>query len=481
MPMIGRFAVLLLLALLATGALGQGAGARFDHVTTGYELTGAHRLQACESCHADAVFQGTPRECAACHSPGSRIGATPKSSDHVRTSEKCIACHTTSAWSPATIFDHDETMGGCASCHDNSQVPGKPAGHIATNMDCNACHGSVAWVPSKFDHGAITGNCASCHAAGGTATSKGPTHPATSSACETCHSSAAWSPVAHVDHAQVVGTCASCHDGTHATGRSATHIPSPDNCGTCHATSAWRPVRFDHAGVTERCATCHDGTRATGVGDAAHQGLDVLRRLSFDHDLEAGDPCRPRQRAGQLLVVPRRRHRQGQARQPHRDPGRVRQLPHRHRLEAGEIRPLPVREQLRELPRWHPRQGARPDPSADHGGVRVMPRHHRVEAGFDRRPHPGDRHLRLLPRRLHGHRQARQSHPDDGACDTCHTTWPGSQRDSATTASLPPASAATTESARPARAARTSARATAARPATPPSAGGRSLASITRW
>ena len=50
-------------------------------------------------------------------------------------------------------------------------------------------------------------------------------------------------------------------------------------------------------------------------------------------------------------------------------------------------------------------------PPADHGGVRVLPRHHRVEAGFDRRPHPGDRHLRLLPRRHHGHRQARQSHP----------------------------------------------------------------------
>ena len=128
MPMIGRFAVLLLLALLATGALGQGAGARFDHVTTGYELTGAHRLQACESCHADAVFQGTPRECAACHSQGSRIGATPKSSDHVRTSEKCIACHTTSAWSPATTFDHDETMGGCASCHDNSRAPASRPG-----------------------------------------------------------------------------------------------------------------------------------------------------------------------------------------------------------------------------------------------------------------------------------------------------------------------------------------------------------------
>ncbi len=42
-------------------AQGPGPGKQFDHLTTGYELTGAHRLQPCESCHVDAVFKGTPR------------------------------------------------------------------------------------------------------------------------------------------------------------------------------------------------------------------------------------------------------------------------------------------------------------------------------------------------------------------------------------------------------------------------------------
>ena len=40
---------------------------RFDHLTTGYELDGRHRDLRCESCHVDAVFRDTPRDCATCH------------------------------------------------------------------------------------------------------------------------------------------------------------------------------------------------------------------------------------------------------------------------------------------------------------------------------------------------------------------------------------------------------------------------------
>ncbi len=47
-----RRALLPLLLLLAGGtASAQVTGRNFDHLTTGFELTGAHRLQACESCH----------------------------------------------------------------------------------------------------------------------------------------------------------------------------------------------------------------------------------------------------------------------------------------------------------------------------------------------------------------------------------------------------------------------------------------------
>ena len=187
MNKLNKLVVLCLLALIGHGASAQGAGTLFDHVTTGYELTGAHKLQACESCHVDAVFQGTPRECLACHSRGSRVGATPKTSDHILSTERCDACHTTSAWTPATRFDHEETRGSCASCHNNAQAPGKPAGHIATTMECNACHGTVAWSPSKFDHGSRHRELRLVPQPGQHGDGKGPSHLQTSNACEACH------------------------------------------------------------------------------------------------------------------------------------------------------------------------------------------------------------------------------------------------------------------------------------------------------
>ena len=133
--------LVLILCSLACGiAHAQGAGRQFDHLTTGYELTGAHRLQDCESCHADAVFQGTPRDCFSCHSPGSRIGATPRPASHVMSSPRCDACHSTAAWSPATRVDHDAVQGNCASCHNGTQAPGKPPGHVQTVMDLSLIH-----------------------------------------------------------------------------------------------------------------------------------------------------------------------------------------------------------------------------------------------------------------------------------------------------------------------------------------------------
>ena len=45
----------------------------FDHLTTGFELDGVHRDLPCESCHLNAVFRGTPRDCATCHITGSPL------------------------------------------------------------------------------------------------------------------------------------------------------------------------------------------------------------------------------------------------------------------------------------------------------------------------------------------------------------------------------------------------------------------------
>ena len=226
---------LLPLLLLAAGTVSaQVTGRNFDHLTTGFELTGAHRLQACETCHVDAVFAGTPRVCAACHAQRSRIGATPKPSAHVASTDNCGACHTTSGWIPAGRFDHLEARGDCATCHDGLQAQGKPAGHLTTSQECSSCHSNTAWSPAKYNHSGITGVCASCHD-GVKATGKRATHPQTTSSCESCHTIAAWAPISRIDHTQVSGSCASCHDGTSATGKHALHVLTTAACASRHA------------------------------------------------------------------------------------------------------------------------------------------------------------------------------------------------------------------------------------------------------
>src|SRR5450631_3332226 len=73
------------LAALAPNAAGAAAPAAvapitvpFDHFATGFELDGVHRDLPCESCHLNAVFKGTPRNCGVCHITGSVYNATPK-------------------------------------------------------------------------------------------------------------------------------------------------------------------------------------------------------------------------------------------------------------------------------------------------------------------------------------------------------------------------------------------------------------------
>ena len=57
-----------------------------------YPLDGAHTKTACEKCHRNSVYAGTPRECGACHRDV-----------HVPTlGQQCATCHTTKAWTPAT-------------------------------------------------------------------------------------------------------------------------------------------------------------------------------------------------------------------------------------------------------------------------------------------------------------------------------------------------------------------------------------------
>ena len=228
----------------------QGRSERFedfDHLRTGFPLTGAHSRVGCETCHVRGVFKGTPTQCRTCHSPGRGIAITFKPANHIPTRVECDQCHLSNLW---TVVRFDHSMLGfsgtpqlCRSCHNGFMAEGKPINHILTNAQCDGCHSTRGWVPATFSHAlAAPGSCATCHN-GVAATGKPANHIPTIAPCDACHRTNAWIP-ATFDHANVPpGTCATCHNGVAATGKPRNHIPTNQSCDVCHSTQAWVPTR----------------------------------------------------------------------------------------------------------------------------------------------------------------------------------------------------------------------------------------------
>ena len=64
---VSKLLAALVLALWFAAPAAAVQRTQFDHLTTGYELRGFHRDLACEYCHLQGVFKGTPRTCVGCH------------------------------------------------------------------------------------------------------------------------------------------------------------------------------------------------------------------------------------------------------------------------------------------------------------------------------------------------------------------------------------------------------------------------------
>ncbi|MDH3519274.1 MAG: hypothetical protein OEM49_02360 [Myxococcales bacterium] len=249
------------------------SGAAFDHSTTRFPLTGSHRREPCESCHAEGLFAGTPDRCELCHDGSGLRAQTEKTRDHVSSSNRCDDCHDTVIWSRA-VFDHSGVEGRCATCHDGMQATGKPLDHILTNGDCGSCHSTLAWTPASFDHANITGTCAGCHD-GVTATGIDTGHFVTTSDCGACHDTRRWSPSTfrHAsagysgDHRRALD-CTACH----TTNRDSVPWPSPGyapDCAACHATDfkpdAHKkvdspPILYTVAELKDCTGACHEYT-----------------------------------------------------------------------------------------------------------------------------------------------------------------------------------------------------------------------------
>jgi len=227
-------------------------GEKFDHLTTGFALTGEHIQLDCGECHIGGVFETLPRECDACHD---NVIATGKNSNHIQTTQPCDVCHNTGAFLVSAIMDHSITEGNCVSCHDGVSAIGKPVNHIASTDVCDACHSVNFWVPVlTVDHEHTLGSCSNCHN-GVIATGKPSSHIPSTDVCEACHLATAASdwPAFQVDHAHVLGACSVCHQLPND------HIDSTDTCQACHtAGDTWVPTFIvDHAHVLGACTSCH--------------------------------------------------------------------------------------------------------------------------------------------------------------------------------------------------------------------------------
>ena len=175
--------------------------AKFDHNLAAFKLEGEHQEVACNACHQNRVYKGTPTDCYSCHQ---------KDDEHKgQYGKDCSACHNPSSWENVD-FDHNRSKfpltGGhagvaCERCHASGQFSG-------LSTACASCHGDPAF------HAGIFGlDCASCHTVENwSAKYRGP-HPGIADeggsgvnhgggSCRSCHTK-----TLHT------ATCVQCHEG----------------------------------------------------------------------------------------------------------------------------------------------------------------------------------------------------------------------------------------------------------------------------
>ncbi len=202
------------------------AGAAFDHSTTAFPLTGAHRSVNCAGCHGDGVYAGKSTDCYSCHAADYNGVTNPRHSlPSFPTS--CTSCHTTTSWAGAS-FNHANTAFPLTGAH--------------TTASCGACHGDGVYAGKSTA-------CVSCHQTDYN-TAVDPNHPGAGIAttCGDCHTTTLWAG-ARVNH-----------DSPYFKIYSGKHNGKWTNCSDCH-NAPTNYAQFD-------CLSCHPKTRM----DSEHAG-----------------------------------------------------------------------------------------------------------------------------------------------------------------------------------------------------------------
>lgn len=286
-------AVTLALAQAVPSSAQRPAREKFDHLRTGFILTGAHAVTPCDTCHIGGQMAGTPKNCDYCHRAGSRIAATVMPVRHIQTTEPCDNCHRSAiTWAGARFSHVAVAPGTCQICHNGGTAMAKPTGHIATTSSCDQCHRTVAWVPAGYNHvGVVPGTCTNCH--GISATGKPAGHVATTASCDQCHRTGAWLPATY-DHTGVVaGTCNNCHrPGGSGLAEPNNHIPYQVNllngasmsCDACHtSTTTFTAQRMNHNGTPGNGSGWCKGCHVTGTNY-----LGTMQKRALTHESSTG-------------------------------------------------------------------------------------------------------------------------------------------------------------------------------------------------
>jgi hypothetical protein len=257
------------------------------HDNSNFPLVGKHRVTSCRECHLGLVFEGTPRECEACHwerrqddrhqlrlgircgdchTPYSWKNVVPNKWNHVsatgyplegvhRTLD-CVDCHGEDGF--------DRSRVACFDCHDEDYTEARNPDHQAAGfpIQCQLCHfNQNAWSGAVFSHDRFllkgvhkTTNCSACHSSG--------------------------------QYEGLSAECVFCHLDDYNRADDPDHKKSgfPTDCVVCHGTSAntWEDGKFSHTAFqlvgqhkVAQCSDCHpDGKYAGTSQDCVSCHLD---------------------------------------------------------------------------------------------------------------------------------------------------------------------------------------------------------------
>ncbi|NOU01384.1 MAG: hypothetical protein HOO95_07415 [Gallionella sp.] len=267
--------VAFLSAMLGAAVAAPTSASDFNHMSTGFPLTGAHANVVCVTCHTGGIFKGTNAACDGCHALGKRVVATPKSTSHLVTDAPCESCHFNTVTFLGARYNHSAAKPEqCSSCHNARIAQGKPSSHNSGNKatdSCDHCHRTSAYIPASWNHvGVAPGTCTTCH--GVSSTGKPASHTTVAKAtyqCDECHSFIGWIPAKYKHNTP--GICANCHNGSVAIGKPVSHSPIAikgiNPCEDCHKTQGWLPAVYIH-NAPGLCESCHDGVKAMGRSPA---------------------------------------------------------------------------------------------------------------------------------------------------------------------------------------------------------------------